>query len=292
QETRKIAQLGGQQLRQAVEHSQTSNRELIHKVQENNRPYLEQVRTLNLQAVAAMEDITASSRKIAGIITVINDLSFQTNLLALNASVEAARAGEYGRGFAVVATEVKKLAQRSTKAAKAIGQLIENSLLQVEHGTRLVGASNQAVEEMQIQVNALLDNLQRESEQNLQLLLTVVADQLERITNTTATLSDVVEQINVASNEQALGVQQINISIIDMEKITQQNASLVEETAAASRILADQANDLNRAIHGFIFESREGTVPKPAIHPKPHATLSREPTKPPSWNSQKLLDFE
>ncbi|MBF0613069.1 MAG: hypothetical protein HQL55_18265, partial [Magnetococcales bacterium] len=102
----------------------------------------------------------------------------------------------------------------------------------------------------------------------------------------------VVEQINVASNEQALGVQQINISIIDMEKITQQNASLVEETAAASRILADQANDLNRAIHGFIFESREGTVPKPAIHPKPHATLSREPTKPPSWNSQKLLDFE
>ncbi|HRF45440.1 MAG TPA: methyl-accepting chemotaxis protein, partial [Candidatus Competibacteraceae bacterium] len=154
------------------------------------------------QAITAMSAINTSSRKIADIIGVIDEIAFQTNLLALNAAVEAARAGEQGRGFAVVAGEVRKLAQRSADAAKEIKSLITDSVAKVEDGGRLVEQSGKTLQEIVTAVKKV---------------------------------SDIVAEIAAASREQASGIEQVNKAILQMDQVTQQNAALVEETAAASQ---------------------------------------------------------
>jgi methyl-accepting chemotaxis protein len=170
------------------------------------------------RVVATMTGIQNSSRKITDIIGVIDGIAFQTNILALNAAVEAARAGEQGRGFAVVAGEVRTLAQRSAEAAKEIKQLITSSVEQVESGSSLVGNAGDTIGE--------------------------VVNQVRRVT-------DLVGQISVSSSEQHNGIDQINTAIGLLDQATQQNAALVEETAAAAESLKHQADQLSRAVSVF-----------------------------------------
>jgi methyl-accepting chemotaxis protein len=165
-----------------------------------------------------MEGITESSNRIADIITVIDGIAFQTNILALNAAVEAARAGEQGRGFAVVASEVRSLAQRSASAAKEIKQLIDDSVQKVGAGSELVERAGATMSE-------------------------VVAS-VKRVT-------DVVAEISAASNEQSTGIEEINRAITQMDEVTQQNAALVEEAAAAAQSLQDQAGRLSQVVSVF-----------------------------------------
>jgi len=163
------------------------------------------------QVVDTMRGINESSRKIADIIGVIDGIAFQTNILALNAAVEAARAGEQGRGFAVVAGEVRSLAGRSAEASKEIKNLISDSVDRVEQGTALV---NQAGVTMGEVVNGI-----------------------QRVT-------DLMGEISMASHEQSQGVAQVGEAVKQMDQVTQQNAALVEEMAAAASSLKSQANDL------------------------------------------------
>lgn len=167
------------------------------------------------RAVKAMAEINESSNKIADIIGVIDEIAFQTNLLALNAAVEAARAGEQGRGFAVVASEVRSLAQRSATAAKEIKDLIQDSVKRVDEGTNLVSQSGQT---------------------------------LEHIVSSVKKVSDIVAEIAAASQEQSAGIEQVNKAVMQLDELTQQNAALVEEAAAASESMADQARGLGAAI--------------------------------------------
>ncbi len=163
------------------------------------------------KAIAAMSEINASSKKIADIIGVIDEIAFQTNLLALNAAVEAARAGEQGRGFAVVASEVRNLAQRSAGAAKEIKGLISDSVEKVRTGSELVDASGKTLAE--------------------------IVDSVKKVT-------DIVAEIAAASQEQSSGIEQVNKAVMQMDEVTQQNAALVEEAAAASKSMEDQAQKM------------------------------------------------
>jgi len=175
------------------------------------------------QVVGTMGEINSSASKIADIIGVIDGIAFQTNILALNAAVEAARAGEQGRGFAVVASEVRNLAQRSAAAAKEIKTLIGDSVEKIGRGSKLVGQAGVTMEE--------------------------VVDSVKRVT-------DIMSDIAAASAEQSAGIEQVNLSIIEMDGMTQQNAALVEEAAAAFQSLQDQAAELQRVVS--IFKLAEG----------------------------------
>lgn len=181
------------------------------------------------QVIDTMGSISGSSKKIVDIISVIDGIAFQTNILALNAAVEAARAGEQGRGFAVVASEVRNLAQRSAAAAKEIKVLIEDSVQQVDAGTRLVELAGDTMRD--------------------------VVDSVKRVT-------DIVGEISVASREQGREISQVNDAITEMDAVTQQNAALVEEAASAAQSLQDQAAHLAQVVSIFKLDSNQS----PGLH--------------------------
>jgi len=187
------------------------------------------------QVVGTMGEINSSASKIADIIGVIDGIAFQTNILALNAAVEAARAGEQGRGFAVVASEVRNLAQRSAAAAKEIKTLIGDSVEKIGRGSKLVGQAGETMDE-------------------------VVAS-VKRVT-------DIMSDIASASAEQSAGIEQVNLSIIEMDGMTQQNAALVEQAAAAFQSLQDQAAELQRVVGTFKLADGEEA---PAVEAAPAA---------------------
>lgn len=170
------------------------------------------------QVVMTMSAINESSRKIADIIGVIDGIAFQTNILALNAAVEAARAGDQGRGFAVVASEVRTLAQRSANAAKDIKGLISDSVKKIESGNALVGKSGETMKE--------------------------VVNSIKRV-------NDIMTEIAAASAEQSQGIQEVSTAVSQMDEMTQQNAALVEEAAAAAESLQSQANQLTQRVAVF-----------------------------------------
>ena len=171
-----------------------------------------------IKAVEKMAAINSSSRKIGEIISVIDSIAFQTNILALNAAVEAARAGEQGRGFAVVAAEVRALAQRSAAAAKEIKELIHNTVDQVGDGTTLVNDAGNSMQGIVVGIQQV---------------------------------TEIINEISVASHEQASGIDQVNRAIIQMEGVTQQNAALVEEAAAAAESMREQAEALSDLVSRF-----------------------------------------
>ncbi|MGK0652415.1 methyl-accepting chemotaxis protein [Bordetella bronchiseptica] len=183
------------------------------------------------EVVATMQDISASSRKISEIVSVIDGIAFQTNILALNAAVEAARAGEQGKGFAVVAGEVRSLAQRSAQAAKEIKVLIEDSVDKVGTGSQQVERAGATMQE-------------------------IVAS-VKRVT-------DIMGEISAASEEQSSGIEQVNRAVSQMDEVTQQNAALVEEAAAAAGSLQEQAQRLAEAV--AVFKINTGEVIEVPAH--------------------------
>jgi methyl-accepting chemotaxis protein len=209
-------------------------------------------------AVVAMSEINASSKRIAEIITAIDEIAFQTNLLALNAAVEAARAGEQGRGFAVVASEVRNLAQRSATAAKEIKALIQDSVRKVDAGSELVNQSGHTLKE-------------------------IVAS-VQRVT-------DIVSEIAAASHQQSVGIEQVTKAMAQMDQVTQTNSAQTEELSSTSQTLASHATQMQSLVAQFVLDSgtrREVRASKPAVKAssKPQASarhslakLSKEVSK-------------
>ncbi|WP_432261683.1 methyl-accepting chemotaxis protein [Cupriavidus sp. TMH.W2] len=188
------------------------------------------------RVVETMNEINGASRKVVEIISVIEGIAFQTNILALNAAVEAARAGEQGRGFAVVAGEVRSLAQRSASAAKEIEALISESGQRVETGTRLVAEAGQTMGE--------------------------IVQAVRRVT-------DIMNEIGAASQEQSSGIEQVNRAVTQMDEVTQQNAALVEEAAAAAGALEEQAQKLKNVVSVFNLGSGAQAMPATAAAAAP-----------------------
>jgi methyl-accepting chemotaxis protein len=217
------------------------------------------------KAVKAMVDINDASKKIADIISVIDEIAFQTNLLALNAAVEAARAGEQGRGFAVVASEVRNLAGRSATAAKEIKALIQDTVRKVDEGSNLVTQSGSTLEQLVVAVKKV---------------------------------TDIVSEIAAASGEQSAGIDQVNKAVMQLDELTQQNAALVEEASAASQAMAEQARGLNGALERYRVDAREATVgkaaqvgaqPADAVEPIEASTAPRAERRGPArpWNAKR-----
>jgi methyl-accepting chemotaxis protein len=201
------------------------------------------------QVVSTMDEINTSSKKIADIISVIDGIAFQTNILALNAAVEAARAGEQGRGFAVVASEVRSLAQRSAEAAKEIKALIGASVDKVESGAKLVADAGSTMTE-------IVASVQR--------------------------VSDIIGEISAAAAEQSSGIGQINGAIAQLDQMTQQNAALVEESAAAAESLREQSRQLSTVVSSFRLDGQSSPMRGAAdlAPPAPHPVSAPAPRAP------------
>jgi len=202
----------------ATVRANADNAQQANQLATNARGTAERGGDVVTEAVHAMEQISASSKKIGEIVSVIDEIAFQTNLLALNASVEAARAGEQGRGFAVVATEVRNLASRSADAAKEIKDLIGDSSKKVDAGAGLVNQSGEALQE--------------------------IVDSVKKV-------GDIVAEIAAASTEQSAGIDQVNRSVTEMDNMTQQNAALAEQTSAASVAVGENADELKALVTFF-----------------------------------------
>ncbi|MBT2794969.1 HAMP domain-containing protein [Paraburkholderia strydomiana] len=207
------------------------------------------------RVVTTMSDINESSSKIAEITGIIEGIAFQTNILALNAAVEAARAGEQGRGFAVVASEVRSLAQRSSAAAKEINGLIGASVARIRHGTGEVEEAGRTMSD---------------------------------VTSAVSRVTDLMREIAAASEEQSRGIEQVGQAIVQMDQVTQQNAALVEEAAAAAQSLEDQGRQLGAIVATFrlpgglasstssgVPQSRQATMP-----PRTHSVVAVPPRVP------------
>ena len=219
----------------SLQHTASSMQELTTTVRQNaaNAAHANELATsasevatkggdLMTNVVATMDVINNSSRKIADIIGVIDGIAFQTNILALNAAVEAARAGEQGRGFAVVASEVRSLAQRSATAAKEIKSLIDDSVGKVNEGARLVNEAGDTMGEI-----------------------------LRSVSEVTTIMGD----ISSSSQDQSTGIESVNSAIEQMEHVTQQNAAMVEQAAAAAQSLRDQSEQLTESVKVFALEA-------------------------------------
>jgi methyl-accepting chemotaxis protein len=193
-------------------------------------------------AVASMGEINKASKKIADIITTIDEIAFQTNLLALNAAVEAARAGEQGRGFAVVASEVRNLAQRSATAAKEIKGLIQDSVQKVEAGSELVNKSGETLSE--------------------------IVGSVKRVT-------DIIAEIAAASQEQSTGIDQVNRAVTQMDQVTQSNAAQTEELSSTAQMLASQAEQLQALVAGFKLGEERSLAREASGRPAPTVPSSK-----------------
>lgn len=225
-----------EQITSTVEHTAASAQE-ANKLSHTASKVAKEGGQVVANVVTTMEDISQSSNKIGEIVTLMNSIAFQTNLLALNASVEAARAGEHGRGFAVVADEVRKLAGRSSDAANDIQKLIEDSQNKVNNGTTLV--------------------------QNAGATMQDIVAHITRV-------ADVLEEINSATSEQSDGIKQVNIAVAELDRMTQENAAMVEESTTAAEQLKEQADHLKGTISSFKLSS---ATPQALESPRPYMAL-------------------